>query len=177
MYGATIADSNHKIIGKWAWQYFELNKASGKKIKLTTAPNASYGGSGAFSLIDGIQNKTGMIKSAQFLGFLGKDLEAVIDLETEQEVNEIILHAFEQQGSWIYRPSSVSFFSSNDGINFTEIKDGYNKTGEKNMLYSVKPGIKTRYIKVLAKNYGTIPSGQPGAGTGAWLFADEIEVK
>jgi len=33
-----------------------------------------------------------------------------------------------------------------------------------------------RYIRVIAKNYGIIPSGNPGAGNPAWLFADEIEV-
>ena len=34
-----------------------------------------------------------------------------------------------------------------------------------------------RYVKVLAKNYGIIPAGKPGAGTPAWVFADEIEVE
>ncbi len=34
----------------------------------------------------------------------------------------------------------------------------------------------TRYIKVLAQNAGTIPFGAPGAGSPAWLFADEIEI-
>jgi hexosaminidase len=33
-----------------------------------------------------------------------------------------------------------------------------------------------RYIKVIAKNYGMIPDGKPGAGNKAWLFADEIQV-
>ncbi|MEO7265358.1 MAG: family 20 glycosylhydrolase [Ferruginibacter sp.] len=176
-YGATVTDNNHKIIGKWTNQLFELNKASGKKITLTTAPNASYAGQGGFSLIDGVQNKLGMVKSTQFIGFVAKDLEAFIDLEKVQQVDEIILHAFEQQGSWIYRPSSVSFFTSNDGINYTEVKTGISKTGDKNIIYACKPAITARFIKVLAKNYGKIPSGMPGAGANSWLFADEIEVK
>ena len=33
-----------------------------------------------------------------------------------------------------------------------------------------------RYVRVVAKNYGIIPSGKPGAGNPAWLFVDEIEV-
>ncbi|MEO6404653.1 MAG: family 20 glycosylhydrolase [Ferruginibacter sp.] len=177
LYGATITDNNSKIIGKWTWQLFELNKASGKKITMTTPPNASYAGQGGFSLIDGVQNKLGMLKSAQFIGFVAKDLEAVVDLENIQPINEIILHAFEQQGSWIYRPAAVSFFISNDGVNYTEVKSGLSITGDKNILYSCKPAISSRYIKVIAKNFGKIPSGMPGAGGNSWLFADEIEVK
>jgi hexosaminidase len=38
------------------------------------------------------------------------------------------------------------------------------------------PKIRARYVKVYAKNYGLIPLGQPGGGTKAWLFADEIQV-
>ena len=35
---------------------------------------------------------------------------------------------------------------------------------------------KARYVKIVLKNYGIIPSGLPGAGHKAWLFADEIEI-
>ena len=34
-----------------------------------------------------------------------------------------------------------------------------------------------RYIKVVAKNWGEIPAGNPGAGMKAWLFVDEIEIQ
>jgi len=33
-----------------------------------------------------------------------------------------------------------------------------------------------RFIKVQIENWGTIPSGKPGASNTAWLFVDEIEV-
>jgi hexosaminidase len=36
--------------------------------------------------------------------------------------------------------------------------------------------INTRYLRILIKNFGKIPAGNPGAGTPAWLFVDEIEV-
>jgi hexosaminidase len=34
----------------------------------------------------------------------------------------------------------------------------------------------SRYIKLIAKNYGMIPEGKPGAGNKAWLIVDEIQV-
>jgi hexosaminidase len=48
---------------------------------------------------------------------------------------------------------------------------------KRNLLYSTQKPVTARYVKVLAKNTGIIPSGKPGAGNPSWLFVDEIEVK
>ncbi|MDB5203827.1 MAG: family 20 glycosylhydrolase [Ferruginibacter sp.] len=175
-YSAALEDGDHKVISNWVKQSFSLNKASGKKVTFKTEPNKSYSGSGGFSLVDGVQNKVGMPKSSEFLGWLGKDMEAVIDLEKETAISNIILHAFEQPGSWIYRPSEVTFYSGNNGADFTEIEKISTVTGSRNLIYRTDHAVKARYIKVMAKNYGVIPIGQAGAGTAAWMFADEIEV-
>src|SRR5205085_8192004 len=150
----------HTIISNWVWQEFSINKASGKQSVLTFRAEEKYAGLGGFTLVDGVQNNAGMLRSTEFLGFVGKDMEVIIDLGSVQTINEVILHAFEQQPSWIYRPTSVSFFKSDDGKSFdliAELKDG---TGKKNLLYPVKTSINSRFIKVLAKNAGIIPSGK-----------------
>ena len=72
------------------------------------------------SLVDGIQNKMGMPKSAQFLGFWGDDVDVIIDLQNEMNIDSILLHSFEQKASWIYRPKEVNFLLSTDGINYTQ---------------------------------------------------------
>lgn len=174
--GAALADKDDKIISSWAWQQFQLNKASGKKATLTTMPNRSYSGSGAFTLVDGVQNKMGMTKSAQFLGFLGTELEAVIDLDSSQSISNIILHAFEQTASWIYRPASVSFFISEDGSNFQLLQKDVVASGSKNLKYKAEVPARARYVKIRAGSPGIIAEGKPGAGNKAWLFADEIEI-
>lgn len=33
-----------------------------------------------------------------------------------------------------------------------------------------------RFVKVWIENAGLIPAGFPGAGSGAWLFVDEIGI-
>ena len=38
------------------------------------------------------------------------------------------------------------------------------------------PKRKARYVKVIARNFGTIPAGNPGAGSRSLLFVDEIQV-
>ncbi|MEO8769324.1 MAG: family 20 glycosylhydrolase [Ferruginibacter sp.] len=176
LYGAALTNNEHKIISNWIWQHFYLNHATGKKITLTTEPNKNYSLGGAFTLVDGIQNEKGMLRSAQFLGFNGKDLEAIIDLGENKNINEIVLHAFEQKGSWIYKPASVSFYKSDDGQHFSLIESPVNMTGTKNLLYKISTPLTARFIKVVAKNNGTIATGEPGGGNNAWLFVDEIEV-
>ena len=176
-YGAALTTAGHRILSNRVWQRFDINLATGKAISLTTAPNKSYSAGGAFALVDGVQNKKGMLRSAQFLGFNGKDLEAVLDLEQTRDINEIILHVFEQKGSWIYRPSIVSFYKSDDGKEFSSVEYPVTTTGKKNLIYAIKGNLKARYIKITAKNNGLISTGEPGAGNNAWLFVDEIEVK
>ena len=78
-------------------------------------------------------------------------------------------------------PAYVEFFISHDGLNFTSVgkvlpeADGTWKN-ERSMQQTLI-NTSARYVKVLAKNYGIIPAGKPGAGTSAWVFADEIEVE
>jgi hexosaminidase len=153
-----------------------FNKATGKKISLSTLPSSSYPGGGAFTLVDGIQNNTGMSKSSQFLGFSGDHLDATIDLGVSQPINEITLHVFEQTASWIYRPASVNFYASQNGEVYELLQTVNNTEAGRHLLYQFSKPISARYIKIFAKNAGIIPDGNPGAGNKAWLFADEIEV-
>lgn len=165
-------------------QIFIFNKATGKKITLTTQADKKYPGDGPFTLVNGVQNEKGMLKSSEFLGFYGTDMEATIDLGKEMEVSEIVLHTLNQQGSWIYLPSQVevSFIPFIDTTIITKhapiesvthiVKDDSNTQ----TIQLTEP--KTcRYVRVYAKNFGIIPTGKPGAGNPAWLFVDEIEVQ
>jgi hexosaminidase len=179
---AAITDAKGNVISNFAKQEFSLNKASGKKITLTNEPSASYPGNGAFTLVDGVKNSKGMGKSSEFVGFNGKDLEAIIDFGEKTAVSEVRVKTFTQTASWIYPPSQIQVLISDDGIHFTAPEDEINtiepdKNGISKIWFSLShAAISTRFIKVYAKNYGFIPSGQPGAGNPAWLFADEIEV-
>ncbi len=166
-------------------QSFSFNKATGKKITLTTEPNKSYPGDGAFTLVNGVQNEKGLAKSSEFLGFSGTDLNAMIDLKTETDISRITIHVLDQNGSWIYLPSQVEI-TYIPNIDFTEeqlktfpkeikLIDPAKDKGAKTITIESKQNC--RYVKVVAKNYGIIPSGKPGAGNPAWLFVDEIEIE
>jgi hexosaminidase len=165
-------------------QSFHFNKATGKKITLVNQPSKSYPGDGAFTLVNGVQNEKGMARSSEFLGFLGSDLDATIDFGKDIEISKISLHCLNQNNSWIYLPSEieVSFIPYIDTTIVTRhppIVSLFKTVSDKNntqILQLTEP--KTcRSIRIVAKNFGNIPAGNPGQGEKAWLFVDEIEVE
>lgn len=163
-------------------QKFSFNKATGKKITLTNPISDKYPGDGAFTLVNGVQNEKGFARSKEFIGFNGTDCEAIIDLGKEETINSVKVHVLDRKSSWIWPPSQMKVYYSADGINFTEASNAEGRdvaAGEliNDIEWGFHPAFKTRYIKVLLKNYGPIPAGNPGAGSKAWLFVDEIEVK
>jgi hexosaminidase len=165
---------------------FSFNKATGRKITLENPPHRSYPGNGAFTLVDGIQNTMGMSRSAEFLGFLGKDMIATIDLGRDVEVSKVTVHTLDQNGSWIYLPAEVevsfipyvdtTVITRHPPIETVHTTVAQQKDPQRIVLTSTSPRT-CRYIRVVAKNYGIIPGGNPGAGHEAWLFVDEIEVE
>ena len=169
-------DSNYPIIK--LEQEFHINKATGKKITLTTPASDKYPGDGAFTLVNGVQNEKGLGRSREFLGFNGTDCEAIIDLGVFQPITSITVHIFEQQSSWIWRPVTVEAFISDDGQYFSSLgkTDKFDITTGRNGTITVKGTNTGRFVKVLVKNWGIIPEKNPGAGNKAWLFVDEIEV-
>jgi len=162
-------------------QQFYLNKATGKKINLTTEPSVTYpGNTGAFGLINGALSEKGF-NSREWLGWLGVDMEAVIDLVNPVSVSSVNIHVLDQSPSQIWLPASMEVFTSTDGKNFTVAAKSTNFEKDNSgfasgyFKVSFSPAF-VRYIKVLAKNHGVIAEGNRFAGSRAWVFVDEIQV-
>jgi hexosaminidase len=168
-----------KLIGRSIHIEYFVNKATGKPITIVTPPNSKYPGqNGSFSLVNGVYSNKGL-SYPDWMGWVGDDLEASIDLGKIQSISSARMHTLEQNGSWIYLPKYVEVLASTDGINFTSLgksTEFKNDTLTMGWLTIPFPSTKARYIKLIASNYGEIPNGKPGAGTKAWLFADEIQV-
>jgi hexosaminidase len=155
-----------------------FNKATGKKITLSVPPHKSYPGDGAFTLVNGVQNEKGLVRSNEFLGFLN-DVEATIDLGSSLPCSSVSVHALRQQGSWIWQPSAVAVFYSNDGTTFRTVgmtDEFQTKNGSNGITTVTFTSTEMRYVRVIIQSHGTIPDGSPGSGNPAWLFVDEIEV-
>jgi hexosaminidase len=121
----------------------------------------------------------GLSKGNEFLGFLGTDCEGQVEFGKPTKIKTIRFHSLSQNGSWIYPPKyvEVSFGDAATGKKvIAAVKPLEDKAG--NIIYEINLDNETELsiLNFKAVNYGIIPDGNPGAGTAAWLFVDEIEV-
>lgn len=163
-------------------QQFDLNAGTGAVIKLTKPASSKYPGDGPFTLVNGIINTKGTGRSKEFLGFSGEDCEAILEAAANAKTSEVRVHSLEQTGSWIWRPAAVEVSGSEDGTNWSLLGK---ETGFQPVPSTIGNGITTirfpassfLYLKIRILNQGNIPDGFPGAGSKAWLFVDEIELR
>jgi len=153
-----------------------------RDIKLTFPPANQYSSGGANNLIDGIRCSPDF-RIGGWLGFEKVNLEAIIDLRQVKPVSTFGAGFFQDNNAWIFFPSKIEFFVSDNGIDYrsagviknevpAEKEGGILKTFE----MQVKP-INTRFVKMVATNIGVCPPGHKGNGGAAWMFSDEIFVK
>ncbi len=158
---------------------FNRHKATNKVIFLTEAPTEKYSGNGPGSVINGVMGSDERYGGPEWLGFEGKDFEAVLHYGEPWDFSKVKLRFFNGKGQWVYPPKEVIVSVSDDGKTYKEagrvtVPDGDSKVIGVEVPLSIKKGVD---MKVTVKRYGVIPAGQQGAGHEAWLFVDEVVVE
>lgn len=168
---------DNMLKGKVSSKSYLIHKAVGKRVTLKVAPSKSYKGDEEFTLVNGVVGTRPRINE-QWLGWQGKDMEAVINLDEVASLSEITVGFLKDELNWIYLPKEIEFLVSTDGVTFISIaKIGSGNFDQEHFASARFKLRKAKYVKVIAKNFGKIPSGKPGAGSDSWLFCDEIIVK
>ena len=153
-----------------------------KKLILKKEPNPKYSAGGAQSLTNGICGSTDYT-DGKWLGFESDDLECIIELEKSTDIRKINIGFLEFTKSWIFLPTEVLVYVSEDGINYTEFgkmkTENIQKESNRGRVEMQLRGNskKVQYIKVVAKNQKLCPAWHSGAGKACWLFLDEIMVQ
>ncbi len=142
-------------------------------------PYTKYSGGGDGALTDG---RVGALRFADpaWQGFIGNDLEAVIDLGAAVPVERITAQFLHSKGDWIVPPTSVEYLLSTDGMAFEslgviELGEAKNEPTHKVPVSEDKIGKTARYIKVIARGHGKMPAWH--SKDDAWLFCDEVIVE
>lgn len=154
-----------------------MHKATGKPYRMENV-NPSYSGGHPYALTDGIVAKSNAWN--RWVGTLGKDMYVQIDLLEPMAIRKVSMQFYNAPDSWIYGPTEVEFYSSENGEIWTKIDhktwnpEEYKIKGIKDVLFQKK--ITTRYIRIVAKSIGKIPQGAQGEGNDAHLFCNEIVV-
>ncbi len=163
--------------GKEYSRVFRINLATGKEIILGNLPHEEYSRGGGFSLVNGITGNLPWIGS-DWLGFHGEGLDATIDLGKVLTISKVGLDVLRDENSGIYFPRGVKVMVSEDGLNYINTKrlEETNLDPEQRLIKISFEKTRARWVRVLARNYGTIPEGRPFAGNPAWLLVDEITI-
>ena len=152
------------------------------KIQIKSTYSKQYSAGGDDGIIDGLRGDINWRKGG-WQGFQGKDFEATIDLMEVKNISTLSAGFLQDTRSWILMPSKVEFETSIYGNKFSSvgivnnsIKDDDLNVLLKDYSLNLSKSIKTRFIKIKAKNYGKLPSWHAGAGGDAYIFIDEIIV-
>ena len=171
-----------KMVGFVYNQKFVLCKSTGKPITLSYTPADKYLGGGLSALTDGREGTEGF-NDGIWQAVQGTNMEAIIDLGSEQEITSVSAGFFQSNPSWVFFPATVQFLVSSDGQNFSngvlvinDIKPNAEGLITKDFTGAFQ-NVKGRYIKMVATSIGPCPDWHPAAGSPSWLFADEIEVR
>jgi hexosaminidase len=160
---------------------FIYHKAIGKKVRYLEPYSSRYTGGGDDALVDGLRGVVDF-QQGNWQGFLGNNLDVIIDLGSVQPVRTVFITFLQSNKSWIFFPDSVTFSLSANGKKFHSINEQLNKDPKKTENNVIKqfsqsfPDTPARYVRVRAKSTGVCPPWHEGKGEPCWLFADEIAV-
>jgi len=173
---------NDKKYGDNLLQAFQFHKAINSNVKQVNNYNSVYKAAGEKGLIDGKLGSKRM-RDGNWQGFLGVDIDCVIDLGKEKEITEIGANFMHKQLSWILTPKQVVFQTSIDGENWVDwgvIKseiDPKNKEIILETFSKIREVQKVRFVRLYAKNLDQLPEWHEFYKGKSWLFIDEIFVK
>lgn len=175
---------NNKNVGKIFRHGFTFNKATRKNVTITYPYNERYSAGGVQALTDGLRGSDSFRGGDNsWQGYLGNNFEAIVDLESVQEINKIACGFFQASSSAVVFPEYVEFFTSDDSINFKSVGKIENISSLRNPDWFQKDfGIELkntsgRFVKIFAKNLDTLPIWHPVYGGKTWLMVDEIIVE
>ncbi|WP_330941946.1 glycoside hydrolase family 20 protein [Bacteroides sp. MSB163] len=170
-------EGKSKVVNK----KISFNKATYCPIELTFQPSEKYKFGGAITLVDGMKGNDSYATGA-WLGFVGGDVEAIIDLGQETKIKRVATNAIVDMSAWIMGSTGLVVSVSDDNKEFREVavKDipaetNIDKKGVENYEITFDP-VKARYVKVVIKRSPALPKGHAGEGKAAYMFIDEIEV-
>ena len=160
-----------------------FKKPNNYGIQIKSTYNPQYHAGGPEGLIDGILGAENWRKG-DWQGYQSQDFEATVDMLQSKTITQISARFLQDMRSWILMPTKVDYLISEDNVHFTLFRTVENSLDPQteattilNFTGTQFPGMQARYVKVVAHNFGVLPSWHQGAGGDAFIFVDEITIK
>jgi hypothetical protein len=160
-------------------QYYLID--ANRSVKVEHMYNEQYAAGGIKALIDHLRGGENF-RTGAWQGYYGVDLIATVDLAQPKKINRLAGSFLQETYSWIWMPTEVEYFVSDDGKNFHSVGKVKNEvpidaSGAFIQEMEVRPRTNARYVKMVAKTIGICPEGHVGAGQKAWIFCDEFVIE
>lgn len=157
------------------------NLASDKVVTLLTKPH-KYANEDPQTLTDNAFG--GGSFYANWLGFEGNDMVAVVDLGEVQSFENISTAFLQVINHVVFFPTEVTYSISVDGETYKNVGTVPNarplqsnsKINDTQLFALQLPKTEGRFVKVEAKNLKTPPMWHHAVGLPSWIFTDEVQV-
>lgn len=158
------------------------NFAYQKPVNLLTQPK-KYANEDPQTLTDGAFGSSSFY--ANWLGFEGNHLEAIIDLGDPKTVSEVSSGFLQVTNHIVFFPKKVTYEVSEDGQRFRPFGTVQNqfpltkksKINDIQYFTSTNSPTLVRFVKIKAESDLVAPIWHHGAGLPSWIFMDELEVR
>lgn len=157
--------------------------AVNKPVTMTVTAKLADPAQNAQLLVDGILARGGAWGSPEVLRLGDSDLEAVIDLGAKLGIRKVVVRCIYCQEAGIYPAKHVEVSVSGDGQTFAKagtaefrVPDARGADGSSIREIAVETSGAGRYVKVVCKNNGQLPSWHNSPGVPGHLMLDEILV-
>ena len=164
-------------------KYILIHKALQKISQLNTAYSEyrpQYAASGKMGLADGIIGSESYLDGC-WQGYWGNDIDVEFDFGKPTVLHSFKTRFLQNIHDWIMCPQTVEIYTSKDGVNYhlyCELKvPNVEYTAEKTGVFTLQEdnlSLKTRYVRVVVKNGGNLPSWHQAPGQPSYIFCDEM---
>jgi len=176
------AFKKEKAYGELLERKFNKHLANGLDPILSYKYSKYYTGGGLQAVTNGARG-SGNFRDGNWQAVQKVPMEITIDLKEGQNISKLSTAFFQKQDSWIFLPTKVEFFTSQDGKKFTlagtiENEIPPQKDGEFIKEFVIElPKTNAQYVRLKAHNITHCPDWHAAAGSEAWLFIDEFVVE
>jgi hypothetical protein len=156
-----------------------VKKNNDWSVKLNSLYEPQYDGGGADGLIDEIHGNLNW-RRGYWQGYQHTNFDAIIDLKKQTDLSNVYVEFLQDTRAWIIMPKKVSIYLSDDAIQFDKVYEGENFLPIEQLSPTMKtveahfPNKKSRYVRIVAEQYGKLPSWHEGAGGDSHIFVDEV---
>lgn len=153
--------------------------ALGKPVSLSEPADPRYPGWGPATLTDGVFGDASLHGC---LGFEGRDMEARVDLGKPIQVGTLAAEFRQSPDVGVFLPAEVEFALSDDGKQYRNVATLRPDVSPKepgplsHTMTTDALNVRARFVRVRARNLGTIPDWHRARGRKAWLFVGELLV-